>query len=217
MEWRPIIGYEGFYEVSNTGLVRSVDRIIKSKDGSYKHLKGSLRKLTRTTQRGEAGYYVVSLRKNGSFLLAFVHILVAKAFIPNPQNLPTVNHVDGNKGNNNVWNLEWATYSDNNIHALATGLRKPRGTIVGQYNAQGILVNQYPSVCEAARQSGINRSLISHCVNGRVKSAGGFYWYKLGRCNDYLHTESTSENELPMEEQERPCAEDIVCTVGNNG
>ena len=151
------------------------------------------------TKTGRNGYYVVNLRKNHTYNVYPVHRLVAKAFIDNPCNLPTVNHKDGNKHNNNVTNLEWASYSENNIHALKNGLRIPRGTRVRQMDFDGSVIAEFKSVSEASRFTGVGRAVISHCVNNRTKSAGGFLWSKMDKCNDYLEDESTAGDEFPPE------------------
>ena len=110
-EWRPIPGYEGLYEVSNTGRVRSVDRYVKTCYGSYRLHKG---KVLSPGIRPD-GYLVVSLQ----YRMFRVHRLVAQAFLPNPDNLPQVNHKDENPGNNNVDNLEWCTAKYNNNFGTA--------------------------------------------------------------------------------------------------
>ena len=104
-EWRPIEGYEGLYEVSNTGRVRSVDRYIKNGHSSYRLHKGKVISLL----KGEYGYIQVNLYYNGKNYKKYVHRLVAQAFIPNPDNLPQINHKDEDKTNNRVDNLEWCT------------------------------------------------------------------------------------------------------------
>lgn len=182
MRWKEIDGYEGYYEVSDTGLVRSVDRIITDKNGKRYFHSGRYMKLTREKGRdGAGGYLVVNLRKNGTSRVVQVHILVAKAFIPNPDNLPTVNHKDGNKTKNNVGNLEWASYRENNIHALRHKLRNPRGNPIIQETIDGHIVNCFRSTCEAARSTGVSVGSISHCLNDRTNSAGGFVWKKLSK------------------------------------
>lgn len=204
MEWKEIIGYEGYYEVSDTGLVRSLDRCIIDSSGKTRILTGINMKQSSNTNkhRNTDRYLVVNLHKNGISTIVQVHRLVAEAFIPNPNSYPTVNHIDGNKHNNNVKNLEWASYTRNNTHALETKLRRPRGTHIRQIDSCGNTVCEYVSVCEASRQTGIGRSMISHCINGREKLAGGFYWERIEKCNDYLRNESTPDDELPVEEQE---------------
>lgn len=212
--WKEIPDFEGYYEVSDDGQVRSQDREVVSSLGVVYHLKGRAMKLCKTVRRNADSYYVVNLRKNGRSHVMAVHVLVAMAFIDNPNNLPTVNHKDGNKHNNTVENLEWVSYGENNMHALQMGLRHPRGTEIIQMDKQGHLIATYCSVCEASRQTGIGRGVISQCVNGRIRSAGGYVWSKLSKgCNDYLQLESTLDDKLPTEAQEQPCAEDIVCSL----
>ncbi|MEO1690729.1 MAG: NUMOD4 domain-containing protein [Cyanobacteria bacterium J06631_6] len=115
-----IPGYEGYYQVSNYGKVRSLDRVIKEKTGKTQTLKGRVLKL----RINPGGYYYIGLGKNGTKATFAIHQLVAQAFIPNPYNKKTVNHLDGNKLNNSVANLEWCTYSENLEHAYKTGLRR---------------------------------------------------------------------------------------------
>lgn len=114
MKWKSIKGYEGLYEVSDTGRIKSLCRI--TIDG--KHIKEKI------INGGEYsnGYKFVCLRKNGENRNFLVHRLVAEAFIPNSVNLPVVNHIDGNIHNNCVNNLEWCTYSYNLKHAVDIGL-----------------------------------------------------------------------------------------------
>lgn len=180
--WKPIKGYEGYYEVSDYGQVRSLDRFDVRTDGNTYFHKGRTMKLTIEKGRGSEGkregYAVVNLRTPGSSRTRQVHRLVAEAFIPNPSNLPTVNHKDGNKLNNVVSNLEWASYSDNNVHALTHRLRAPRGNAIQQIDGNGNVVAEYRSACEAARVTGMSRCCISHCLNGRMDSHGGYSWVK---------------------------------------
>lgn len=176
--WKSITGFDGYYEVSSYGLVRGLDRILTDKNGRKFHRKGQMMKLTKSKGRDGNGYWVVNLRKNHQSSVVPIHILVAKEFIPNPLNLPTVNHIDGCKDNNDVSNLEWASYSDNNIHAIENHLRNPRGNPISQYDMDGKYIATYKSTNEACRQTGISIGSISHCINHRTKSAGGFVWVK---------------------------------------
>ena len=127
--WKPISDYEGLYEVSDAGEVRSLDRtIICKKQGTEIHLKGCFLK----PHESGRGYPAVALSKNGIVKTTYVHTLVANAFLgENPDMV--VNHIDGNKWNNAVSNLEWVSYSQNNQHAYDNGL-KPRGE--GFYRAK---------------------------------------------------------------------------------
>lgn len=216
VQWRIIKGFEGYYEVSDTGLVRSVDRIVDDSKLHSKKLKGKVLKLCKTQCRNGSkdGYYVVNLRQKGTSNVRFVHRLVAEAFLPNPKELPTVNHKNGNKQDNRISNLEWASHSENNTHALALKLRQPRSNWVVQLSNNKV-IGVFRSVSEASRITGIGRGVISHCVNHRINTAGGYQWAKIEKCNDYLIYESTTGDELPLEAQERVLLENIVCTDRN--
>lgn len=107
-EWRPVIGFDN-YEVSNTGKVRSISHWRKSKANSMAWHKGKILK----SHRNNSGYLRVGLQCNAKTYIVLIHRLVAEAFIPNPNNLPEINHLDENKNNNNVSNLEWSTASHN--------------------------------------------------------------------------------------------------------
>jgi hypothetical protein len=116
------------YEASSFGRIKSLDRYVRGKSKGVEFMKKVKERILKPAIR-TGGYYLVTLgdgkgfRKNGS-----VHKLVAEAFIPNPDNLPTVNHKDGNKLNNHVDNLEWMTGRDNCLHAIEIGLSKVRGS-----------------------------------------------------------------------------------------
>ena len=147
-EWRDVPGYEGLYEVSNFGRVRRNGKILKpSKD--------------------KDGYLQVSLSKNG-IKTTTIHRLVARAFIPNPQNLPQVNHKDEDKTNNTVDNLEWCTREYNMNYSQA----KP----ILQYDRLGNLIKEWPSAIKVEEELGIDHSSISKCCSGKLKSAGGYLW-----------------------------------------
>ena len=114
-EWKDIKGFEGAYMISNTGKVLSIPR------KGTKHREPKLRSLSLTHD----GYVKVRLLYNGKDQTRRVHRLVAEAFIPNPLNKETVNHIDGNKENNCVENLEWADRNEQMVHAYNNGLKKP--------------------------------------------------------------------------------------------
>ena len=165
-EWRDIKGYEGLYQVSNTGKVKSLNYSKTGKEGILKSCKNS------------AGYLILELFKNGIGKCHAIHRLVAEAFIPNIDNLPCINHKDENKENNYVENLEWITYKENANHGtrnerMAEKLKKPIFSI----SKESGLITYWASISEASKQTGINLSSISACCRGKRKSAGGFYWH----------------------------------------
>lgn len=117
--WKDIPSYEGYYQVSNLGNFRSLPRIIKYKSNGTRNYPSKVL-LTETTKDN---YQRIVLMKDGVKARYQAHRLVALTFIPNPDNKPLINHIDGNKSNNVVTNLEWCTASENMIHADNTGLR----------------------------------------------------------------------------------------------
>lgn len=120
MLYLPVIGYEGLYEVSDLGDVRSLDRKVLGRDGTTYPFKGVV---LRPALHKDTGYLMVSLWKNGVGKHHYVHRLVAEAHIPNPLGLPEVNHDDGNRANPAKNNLYWVTGQQNKQHAVDTGLR----------------------------------------------------------------------------------------------
>lgn len=176
--WKPVKGYEGLYEVSNTGKVRSRDRTIAYTFCGEKHLRtirGTVLK-----QRSNPEYYRVSLCKNGVTRDGYVHRIVAEAFIPNPYGLSQVNHLDENKANNRADNLEWITplenvrYGTGNARSAAT-----RSKPIAQYTRDGILVKVYRSLSEIKREHGWAITSISNAARGRgdCKHPYGFDWH----------------------------------------
>lgn len=133
-EWRPCPGYEQHYEVSNLGRVKTKAVFIRH-DGSWSELHGYVKKLKiRTQQTNRYGYKTIKLCKLGNCTQARVHRLVAQAFIPtdNPKN--QINHIDGDKTNNNVSNLEWVTAQENMAHAWETGLVNKDHTVGSRHH-----------------------------------------------------------------------------------
>ena len=120
MQWLPVKGYEELYEVSDTGKVRSVDRVLSVTNQKERLFKG---RVLLQTMNKQVQYKQVSLWKENKGTSYYVHRLVAEAFIPNPEGKPHVNHIDGNRQNNHISNLEWVTSGENSLHASKTGLR----------------------------------------------------------------------------------------------
>lgn len=108
--WKDIEGYEGLYQINNNAEIKSLSRIIKS--GYNRKIKEKILK----PQLNTNGYYSISLHKDNKIVKKLVHVLVALAFLPNPNNLTQVNHIDGNKLNNKINNLEWCTNRENTCH-----------------------------------------------------------------------------------------------------
>src|SRR5882724_7621941 len=114
--WKPVQAYEGYYEISNSGIVRSLERTIAFSKGSRK-----LKSRTLQSRMNNCGYAEVRLSKNGIKKTTFVHIILAQAFIPNPDAKPEINHRNGIKVDNSLENLEWVTHSENMLHAYSLG------------------------------------------------------------------------------------------------
>ena len=163
-EWRDIKRYEGYYQVSNTGKVKSLERTVRCARG-YKIVP---EKILEGYDNGN-GYLYVKLCKEGKKKQYRINRLVAQAFLDNPNNLPEVNHKDEDKANNCVENLEWCTKQYNIEYSRAKA-------VIGISKVSGLIL-EFPSAMEAERQTGISNKHISACLKGRRKSAKGFYWH----------------------------------------
>lgn len=173
-KWKDICGYEGLYQVSNTGKVKSLNN--RSNHKSAKLLIQSVNK---------GGYERVYLYKNRKRKCYLVHRLVADAFIPNILNKKEVNHIDCNKLNNNVTNLEWCTRHENHIHKCLNGLNKTQQAI--EVNEKPIiLVNngtRYRSMMDACRKLNLSVANVSRVCNGKLKHTKG-YIFRLEKENN---------------------------------
>ena len=159
-KWLPVQGYEKLYEVSNEGRIRSIC-------GRYGY--GNI--IAQSTNN--KGYPVVCLCNKGVQKTFSVHRLVAKEFIPNPMDLPCVNHKDTDKTNNKVSNLEWCSYYYNNIY----GDRLTKSAIKRSKQVRCIETGViYQSAYAAQRLTGIHQSKISDCCNGKRKTTGKMHW-----------------------------------------
>lgn len=160
MNWQPVVGFEKYYLVSDRGQIWSLRR--------HRTLKPKIDKY---------GYEAVSLSIQGVLHHRTVHRLVAQAFLPNPSNLPTVNHINEIKTDNRVVNLEWASVKDNDNHGTRnqrmsdTKSRKP----VEQVFPDGTTI-VYKGVKDASRKAGVHRCCIANCCKGTRKTAGGYRW-----------------------------------------
>ena len=172
--WRPVTGLEGIYEVSNFGRIRSLDRIEIMKNGVARPRAG---RIIHPNIKAN-GYYCFHFSINGKTKEMSVHRAVGEAFIPNPLNLPCINHKDGNKLNNNVENLEWCTYRYNNTYdnrversVMSRNCRK-----VKKLSLDGTLINEYRSCNAAAVANGIRNSNLYQTLHSNQRIRGGFVW-----------------------------------------
>lgn len=163
--WKDIVGYEGLYQVSNLGGVKSLERYRTSKLKNQKQTKINERIL-----RGNVckGYIRVILSKHGFNNAFSVHRLVATAFIPNNESKPYINHIDGNKQNNTADNLEWCTCNENIKHAYKTGLKKPSTKKkLNLYEVNEIRESKGIYQKDLAKKYGVSQQTISKIINGQ--------------------------------------------------
>lgn len=164
-EWKDIKGYEGIYQVSDLGRVRSLDRL----SANGRRLKGQFLK----PYKSRGGYLQVELCKDGKGKPFYVHQLVATAFCPNPDNLPFVNHCNERKDDNKAFNLDWCSAKENNNY----GTRNQRALKSIRKRVRCIETGiVYESVSEAAKAIGITQGALSNCLAGRTKTCGGYHW-----------------------------------------
>lgn len=188
--WKDIKNYEGLYQISNYGRVKALEKSVWT--GKYfKYYPEIILKLT----SDKDGYLCITLHKDGKAKSFKVHRLVAEAFIPNPDNKPTVNHKNGDKTKNYVDNLEWMTNKENTAHARRTGLMKENqygknNYMYGKYgkdNPNSIsviqidkntnnVIKEFYSIIDAQREININATHIIDVCKGRRKTAGGYKW-----------------------------------------
>lgn len=183
--WRPVLGYEGLYEVSNLGRVKSFDTYRKGKNGSIRICKGKILKLC----TDKYGYLLVNLYKNGKLKTFKVHKLVAEAFLEIPEELKhlkgtrylQVNHKDEDKTNNNVNNLEFCSAKYNTNFGTRNKRISDKNTNgkcskkVYQYTLDGQFVREWESTAECGR-NGFNQGHVTSCCRGKLKKYKDFIW-----------------------------------------
>lgn len=175
--WKDVTGYEGLYQVSNLGRVKAMPK----RGHKEKIMKPSLKK---------DGYNRILLSKKGKYKTLYVHRLVAEAFLSHTESKCEVNHINGIKTDNYVYNLEWVTKSQNQLHAIEMGLRAPSPMIgrkgklhptsrpVLQFDLEGNFINEWKCISEAARAIGCSPSSISSCASTHIrnKTCKGYIW-----------------------------------------
>ena len=167
--WKDIKGYEGLYQVSSYGNIKSMPNRSNHK----------VEKIIKTTVHRK-GYVKVRLCKEGKIKTCLVHRVVAEAFIPNPNNLLQVNHINEIKTDNNISNLEWCTPKYNAQYGNRSNWVKKKEI---QYSLDGKLIKSYNSIREASDETSEHRECISSCCHKRQKTAGNFIWRFNGKEN----------------------------------
>lgn len=199
-KWLPVVGYEDLYMVSNYGRIYSIPNDNKV-GGILKHHVDK-----------KSGYHFIILSKNHKKFNTSVHRLVAIAFIPNPDNKPTVNHIDGNKDNNNVDNLEWATYKEQLMHSFRIGIR------CRQCNVERKCVLIYPNnkFIKFETIDSLNKFLgksRSFCAN-KIRKYGNIFYIK-----DKMISVSNYQEDYVIVDYKKPTLRDInlydYCELNN--
>ena len=166
--WKDIDGYKNLYQVSNYGNIKSLDKYVNGRN-SKRLIKGKKIRLF----EDKDGYKIVNLYKNSKMKQFRIHRLVAQAFIPNPGNLPQVNHKNEIKTDNKVENLEWITLIDNCNY----GTRNQRiSKRVNQYDLQGNFIKTWNSIIQVEKELNIFHSRIIEVCQGKRKQIGGYKW-----------------------------------------
>lgn len=184
-KWKDIKGYEGYYQISNKGRVKSLNRIVYKKNGR----KHTWKERILNHYISKTGYCFIKLRVNNEVSGFSIHRLVLSHFTKNIKNKPCINHKDGDKLNNISSNLEWCTYSENHKHAYKLGLMKPAmkgrtgylsstGCEVHQFSLDNQYIKSYGSVRQASLSLKLSPMAIINCLNGKTRISGGFKWIR---------------------------------------
>lgn len=168
--WRDIKEYEGLYQISNWGNVKRLSHKRYDRNQILKERK------IKVIYPKNKWYPYLSLCKEGKYINKYLHRILAETFIPNPNNEPCINHIDGNKQNNSLDNLEWCSFSHNNREAHKLGLNKGTAKTTLQYDKQGNFIKEWFSTRKAEHDLHIANGKVSDCCIGKRKTAGGFVW-----------------------------------------
>lgn len=170
--WKPVVGYEGCYEISSFGRLRTVAHVVECSDGRRRHIIGG--KIISYGSPKSNGYFMKCLQKNGDKKYVTIHRLVATAFIPNPERLEQINHKNGIKTDNRAENLEWVSRRENAIHSSYV-----LGNEGGWKKSRVICVEdgkEYDSVSSAAREYGVNVNNFPHVCGRKNRTIAGKHW-----------------------------------------
>ena len=177
--WKDILGYEGLYQVSNTGKVKSLKRKVYAGRG---RMRWQYERILSKNKTNGNGYKIVTLNKDGKGQNKYIHRLVAETFLENPYNYKYINHKDENKSNNCVDNLEFCTaqYNStyNNLH-IRNGLKNRNNKYskkILQLNDNDEIINIFPSISEASRQLNVSQQAISDCLRGIQLHSANYKW-----------------------------------------
>lgn len=174
IDWKPIKGFDGYF-INELGEVKST-----------RSFKGTQERILKSS-KNQQGYITYNLMRCGKVFRKPLHRLLMETFKPNKDNLPCINHIDGNILNNSLDNLEWCTYSHNNSEAYRLGLKKPawkgktdiqhpNSKKVNQYDLEGNLIKKWNCISTIEKELGISITSICNCCSGRSKKAGNFIW-----------------------------------------
>ena len=210
-EWRDVVGFEGFYVVSSLGRVITLQRYV-NRNGSLILIPFKIKKASIDNVRPKYKRLSMVLYKNsGEHKRITLHRIVAAAFIPNPYNYPSIDHIDGNTFNNCVNNLRWCTTKMNQNNPITK--ERISKSKLGVYNTwrskkvvqlkDGALINTYNSSCEAKR-NGYSQQSVNDCCRGKMKQHKGFQWMFLSDYEALIKSKNESIQAKDNYQQEQP-------------
>lgn len=177
--WKDIPKYEGYYQVSNLGRVKAIERVVCINESKSTRLKEHIMKQRKT----DKGYMVVRLSKDGKANNKFVHVLVLESFCKRPYGLTQINHKDENKSNNrlenleycdNVYNQNYGSCSSNKSKSTINDIRKSKKVV--QFMKDGTLIKEFPSLHEVERTLGFQHGHVRDACSGKLHTAYGYKW-----------------------------------------
>ena len=199
MEWKPVVGFEGYYEVSNTGLVRSVDREIIKSNGVTQPRKGKMKRQLETPD----GYLTVKLSKDGKDRRYPVHVLVARSFISNNDHDMEINHKDFNRKNNNVDNLEWVSHVDNIRYTIKSGRHITQIRDMSGINNPNYGNRKLSAKYSADKEYALKKQSRKGVQNGRAtpiemtdRDGTAIRFPYIGKCAEYIFNKGYSKTNI---------------------